>query len=132
MEIGKLVRKRALNACEAMVDLPRARTRCGKSPVEDHHMLTRSRGGLILDALGEIYHHLALCPWHHREAHAPGGYKKGLMMEGSVIIEGGSVRYIGSDEYLTEHYGEARPVHLHVLQESVRSAVAGTDARGDL
>lgn len=132
MEIRELVMKRSLSRCEAMVDLPRARTRCGKWPVEDHHMLTRSRGGLILDAVGEIYHHLALCSWHHREAHSPGGYEKGLMMEGAVVTSAGRVYYKGNDDYLKERYGYNRPLEMPMVREALRSAQSGATARGDV
>ena len=104
MKLAAKVRARALNACEAMVEMPRARARCGKTPVEDHHLLPRARGGGVLDELGEIYHHLALCRDHHREAHDTDGIKKGLLLGGSVYIDGGRVVYVGTNDYLTEKY----------------------------
>lgn len=105
IKIGHEVRRRSLNACEAMVEMPRTRARCGISPVEDHHMLPRSRGGDILDSLGETYHHLALCRQHHKYAHESVDPQNNLLIQGYVYIDGGKVVYTGSDEYLTRKYG---------------------------
>lgn len=118
--------ERSGGRCEAMVELPRTWARCGRTPVEDHHMLTRARGGDVLDTVGEIYHHLALCNAHHRgvydrEAH-------GLRMEGQVWIEAGRVVYQGPDEYLSTKY----PLQMPVVRDLVRRPLAGADARGAL
>lgn len=104
MDVRDRVIKRSGGCCEAMIKLPRAWARCGKSPVEDHHMLTRARGGDVLDNIGEIYHHAALCPAHHREAHSH-GRSTGLLMDGYVTLEGGKVVYSGPDLYLSMTYG---------------------------
>jgi hypothetical protein len=93
-------------------------TRCFRSPVEVHHMLTRARGGLILDAMGEIAHLIALCPQHHKVAHSAGGHEAGLMMNGYVTTAAdGSVVYDGSDPRL----GHINTVDLPDLSEEVPS-----------
>src|SRR4051812_30079935 len=79
---------------------------CGKPGAELHHKLTRARGGLLLDAVGESYHHLWLCREHHAVAHDEGSaFKRGLLIDGYVTTEQGVPRYVGSDEYLSNKYG---------------------------
>lgn len=87
-----------------MVKLPRTWARCGRHPVEVHHALTRSRGGDLLDSLGETYHLIALCPAHHRMVDDMGS-ESGLMIDGYVLRDGTRIVYTGPDDYLTEHYG---------------------------
>jgi hypothetical protein len=95
--------ERSHGRCEAMVELPRTWARCGKAPVEDHHVLTRARGGDVLDEVGETYHHLALCPKHHRMVDVMGS-ESGLILEGSVYKDGWRIVYVGPDEYLSDKY----------------------------
>lgn len=100
---------RSHGLCEALVNIKhQVWTRCFKNPVEVHHMLTRSRGGLILDELNETHHLIALCPDHHRVAHAPGGHAAGLMIDGYMVRDGAHHYYEGSDSYLRARYGRAR------------------------
>lgn len=89
-------------------------------------MLTRARGGDVLDTVGETYHHLALCNAHHRGVYDQDAH--GLRMEGQVWIEAGRVVYQGPDEYLSTKY----PLQMPVVPDLVRSPLAGADARGDL
>lgn len=104
MSIREQVVKRAGGACEVMVLLRSGRyTRCGRSPVEDHHALTRARGGDLLDSVGEIYHHIALCSSHHREVY----FIKDGIIDGYVYRDGPKIVYTGPDEYLTGKYGKA-------------------------
>lgn len=101
--------------CEAMVKIPityRAGepvrfvwTRCGKSPVEVHHRLTRGRGGAVLDELGEIYHLMCLCSRHHQVADGADAYAGGLLLDGMMVRDGDDHYYQGSDEYLRARYG---------------------------
>jgi len=88
-----------------MVRLDRAWVRCGRSPVDDHHVLPRGRGGSVLDELGEDYHHLALCRTHHQEVDDRGA-SSGLLIEGYVWVDGMYVVYVGPDMYLTHRYGK--------------------------
>ena len=88
-----------------MVKLPRAWTRCGVSPVDDHHVLPRGRGGGVLDEAGEIYHHLALCRNHHRQVD-DWGTGSGLLIDGYVYRDGMFIVYSGSNQYLTTKYGK--------------------------
>jgi hypothetical protein len=89
-----------------MVKVRSTWTRCGKNPVEDHHRLTRGRGGAVLDAVGERYHHLLLCPAHHRMADGALAYETGLLLDGYVTTHrDGRPLYVGTDEYLTKKYG---------------------------
>jgi hypothetical protein len=82
-------------------------TCCGQPDAHLHHKLTRARGGLLLDAVGETYHLMYLCPAHHSVAHDQPAFENGLLLRGSVIsVPGSSVPlYTGPDEYLLEHYG---------------------------
>lgn len=77
---------------------------CGQMPVQLHHMLTRARGGLLLDKVGETYHHIRLCARCHTLAHDDPS--AGLLIFGYVKsgIDGSPV-YYGTDEYLMEKYG---------------------------
>lgn len=89
-----------------MVRAGRTWTRCGRSPVEKHHRLTRARGGSILDAVGETYHLIDLCPKHHRFSDGAQAYETGLLIDGYVTTgANGRPLYIGSDEYLSRVYG---------------------------
>jgi len=103
------VAERSGGRCEAMVWVMRSDddgvwTRCGKDRAQIHHMLRRSHGGELLDAVGETYHLIALCPDHHGKVHAGILYDgHGLLIEGNVYP--GPV-YVGPDAYLLEHYGE--------------------------
>lgn len=78
--------------------------RCFRSPVEIHHKLTRARGGLLLDEVGEDYHLIALCHKHHSGADGQEAYEAGLLLEGSVRKVEGRVVYTGPDPYLTRKY----------------------------
>lgn len=82
-------------------------TRCFKTPVEVHHRLTRARGGNVLDALGETYHLLALCPGHHRAAHLGGSaaFDGGLLLDGAILRVGDAHHYTGTDPYLAARFG---------------------------
>ena len=112
VDIRALVLQRSDGRCEAMVRLPRAWVRCGIAPVDDHHVLTRARGGGLLDKVGETRHHLALCRGHHRLVDDY-GFDSGLLLQGQVYLDGGRVVYQGPDEYLTSKYG--RGVEVPVL-----------------
>ena len=81
-------------------------------------MLTRARGGLILDAAGETAHLIALCRKHHIVAHAPGGHEAGLMIDGYVTTgEDGVPLYAGSDARL----GHLGTMDLSELSDSLSS-----------
>jgi hypothetical protein len=103
-----LVVQRSDNRCEVEVELPGAMiwTRCFRQGIEVHHLLTRARGGDLLDRWGEIHHLMALCPEHHRLAHGPGGRNAGLLIDGSVILDSatGQLVYTGPDAYLSATY----------------------------
>ena len=66
----------ATHRCEALVSQQSQGKRyyrvmfvpCGKEGAELHHKLTRARGGLILDAVGESYHHCS-CVGSIMESH---------------------------------------------------------------
>lgn len=110
------VKQRSTNRCEAMVYIRyNVYARCWRSPVEVHHMLTRARGGLLLDDAGETRHLIALCSAHHKEAHKEGGFAKGLMIDGYVTTANGEPVYEGSDPILRERYG---PVDMSEMWEA--------------
>lgn len=79
-------------------------TRCWRQPTERHHLLTRARGGRILDEAGETYHLIHLCHVHHRLADGGDAYDAGLLIDGYVTTANGRVVYHGSDEYLSNKY----------------------------
>ena len=106
MDAREAVRQRSGGRCEAMVRLPRAWSRCGRTSVEMHHALKRSRGGAILDEHGEIYHLIDLCRAHHHYAETSGDYTS-LIIDGYVTTENGVPVYEGPDEYLRKKYGRA-------------------------
>lgn len=83
--------------------------RCFRLGVEIHHLLTRARGGDLLDLAGEDHHLAGLCPQHHRAAHAAGGRADGLLIDGYVTRDSatGRIVYQGPDTYLLERYGVA-------------------------
>lgn len=121
MEVSPLrakVLERSGGFCEAMVALTRAWARCGRSPVDDHHALPRSRGGSLLDEVGELYHHIALCRWHHSQVDEYGA-DSGLLIQGSVYRDGTRLVYKGPDEYLSKRYGS---VDLQDLQKAPSSS----------
>lgn len=106
----RAVWKRATNRCEAQVLVkgPEIWCRCFQEGIEVHHMLTRARGGDLLDLAGEVYHLVGLCPRHHRDAHAgASGYAAELMIEGYVLLDSssGEIYYDGPDSYLLATYG---------------------------
>lgn len=93
-----------------MVPVREVYTRCGVRPVQIHHRLLRSRGGDVLDNMGETDHLIALCMKHHNWAHAhpAQALKSGLIIDGQVTIEGSRVVYRGTDWSLKLKYGEDR------------------------
>jgi hypothetical protein len=100
----KVVR-RSGGRCEAMVLVNGVWTRCWDRPVEVHHVLTKARGGRHLDALGEDYHLMALCRYHHQAADGGEAYAGGLLIDGYVNKINGETIYYGSNEYLRRKYG---------------------------
>jgi len=106
------VKLRSEGKCEAMVfiEVTGVWTRCWKQPVEVHHMLTRGRGGAVLDKAGEIYHLIALCPRCHAASDGGEAYEGDLLIDGYVITnELEEPKYLGSDKYLRRKYGDDKP-----------------------
>lgn len=93
--------------CEGMVKRGAIWTRCWQTPVEIHHLLTRARGGGVLDRVGEIYHLIALCTKHHQASDGQEAYLAGLLIDGSVSWDKSYRKpvYQGTDVYLKERYG---------------------------
>ena len=93
--------------CEAMIQLYNGTwTRCWRKPTESHHMLTRARGGRILDEVGETYHLI------NRDTLAqmkPGAYlinvSRGALIDTPALIDAlksGHVGAAGLDVYEEE------------------------------
>ena len=100
------LKERSDNRCEAMTPLPTGiYVRCWGTPVEVHHLLTRGRGGNILDIVGETYHLMHLCRRHHAMSDGGDAYAGGVLIGGYVITdERGKPMYFGPDEELTRKY----------------------------
>lgn len=92
--------------CEAMVKRHgNVWARCWQIPIEIHHLLTRARGGNILDQAGETYHLICLCPEHHAMSDGKYAYEGGLLIDGYVTTgRRGRPVYQGSDIELSERY----------------------------
>lgn len=104
-------RLRSGGHCEAMVPIDSSEgtiwARCGDTPVEIHHRITRARGGMFLDWVGESYHLMALCRSHHNMAHDQDyAIENGLLLEGYVNWSNNYAVYTGPDEHLKERYGK--------------------------
>lgn len=108
MKPADIVRQRSGGRCEAYVQVhnifQETWARCWKGPVEVHHLLTRARGGAILDEAGETLHLIALCPRCHRAADGKEAYERGLLIDGYVTTENGRIVYQGSDKFLSHKY----------------------------
>lgn len=129
MEVSPLrakVLERSGGFCEAMVALPRSWARCGRSPVDDHHALPRSRGGSLLDEVGEMYHHIALCRFHHSQVDEY-GFDSGLLIAGYAYRDGTRIVYQGPDEHLTRVYGS---VDMSDLRKVLPGSDSGQGLRG--
>lgn len=101
--------ERSDGKCEAMVrNTNGIYSRCWASPVEAHHLLTRARGGGILDRVGEVFHLIHVCGYHHRMSDGEEAYLGGMLIDGYVSFNKQTRRpvYIGSNEYLKEKYGK--------------------------
>lgn len=72
-------------------------------------MLTRARGGDLLDMAGEDYHLAGLCYRCHGAAHAAGGREAELLIDGYVLLDHGTgqIYYVGPDDYLSKAYEKA-------------------------
>lgn len=102
------VYERSEKMCEAMLRVGDTSiySRCWGRPVELHHMLTRARGGRILDDVGETYHLIALCNEHHAMSDGGDAYAGNLLIDGYVQTVNGKPEYSGSDYTLNERYGK--------------------------
>lgn len=102
------VQRRSGGHCEAMLQLESGRwARCGKRPVQIHHMLKRSRGGEILDDW-MIDHLVVLCQTHHMWAEES-GEETGLLIDGYVGLDPHTKVpvYEGSSVFLADKIEEA-------------------------
>lgn len=100
--------ERSGGMCEAMVSVNGrvVMTRCWGRPVEVHHLLTRARGGNILDQVHETHHLIHLCREHHSMADGGEAYEGGLLIDGYVVTgRNGRPVYYGTDITLRERYG---------------------------
>ena len=101
------VKSRSGGSCEAMVQIRSGMwTRCWVKPIEIHHLLTRARGGNVLDARKETYHLIGLCRKHHEMSDGGDAYMSGLLIDGYVVTEKGRPVYYGTDPVLNERYGK--------------------------
>ena len=98
--------ERSNGQCEAMVKTGKVWSRCWAMPIEIHHMLTRARGGNILDRIGETHHLIALCSRCHRASDGELAYAGDLLIDGYVVWNNDKQRpvYVGTDTYLSKAY----------------------------
>ena len=98
--------ERSDGQCEAMIKVGRTWSRCWASPIEIHHMLTRGRGGGVLDEVEESYHLIALCAKCHWGADGAPAYAGKLLIDGYVVWNHSRTRpvYVGTDSYLSSKY----------------------------
>lgn len=106
-ELYEAITTRSGGRCEAEVFMshPLGWIRCGEPATEVHHLLPKSRGGRILDEVGEMTHLIHLCKTDHMQAHARKD-AEGMMIDGSVTWNKISNRpeYRGTDPILTQRY----------------------------
>lgn len=106
-ELYDAIITRARGRCEVEVELPLISgwSRCGDQGTEVHHLLPKSRGGRILDEVGETYHLILLCKTDHLQAHSRKD-ALGLMIDGSVVWDKltNQPHYTGTDPYLMSKY----------------------------
>lgn len=95
-----------MGSCEALIEIEDRWVRCWQQPLETHHLITRGRGGKVLDKAGETYHLMKLCHEHHMQAHDQAqAFERGLLLPGSVVTGPyGKPVYTGPDEYLSKKY----------------------------
>lgn len=106
-ELYEAITTRSGGMCEAEVWAgPQFRwIRCSEPATEVHHLLPKSRGGRILDEVGETAHLIHLCKTDHMQAHARKD-ADGMMIDGSVTWDKiqKQVRYHGTDPVLKKKY----------------------------
>lgn len=107
---------RSHGRCEALVTLPQSTgaeptwVRCFDWATDIHHMLTKARGGDVLDQMHETYHLIHLCRRCHRLSDGADAYAGGILIEGQVSWDPLARRpvYTGPDPYLTLTYPGVR------------------------
>jgi hypothetical protein len=105
-EVYQAVVTRSGETCEVEVELAGSFWgRCTAAATDVHHMLPKSRGGRILDGIGETCHLIHLCREHHAQAHSRKD-ADGLMIDGSVTWDKLRNRpvYKGTDPELMRRY----------------------------
>lgn len=111
--LRKRIYARSGGRCELYVEFERLRGRCSRRGAEIHHMLTKARGGRVLDSVGETIHLIHLCQPHHRAADGGRAYEAGLLIDGYVQLDKvtGRPRYYGTDPDLRRLYpiGRSHP-----------------------
>lgn len=104
--LRKQIHKRSGGRCEAVI-IGKVDSRCSQRASQIHHMLTKARGGVILDDAGEIYHLLHLCHTCHSLCDGKDAYDGGVLIDGYVRSnKWGKPVYYGTDKYLNTKYGE--------------------------
>jgi 5-methylcytosine-specific restriction endonuclease McrA len=104
-EVYDAVVTRSGGRCEVEVEHAGTWLRCGSPATDVHHLLPKSRGGRILDDVGETCHLIHLCREHHAQAHSR-KEAHGMMIDGSVTWDKLRNRpvYQGTDPELTRRY----------------------------
>jgi hypothetical protein len=106
-ELRQRIYRRSGGRCELYIEYSETvRGRCSRAGREIHHMLTKARGGVILDNAGETMHLIHLCQEHHRYSDGQQAYDCGLLIEGYVTTDKvtGRPRYSGPDHQLRTLY----------------------------
>jgi hypothetical protein len=106
--LRQLIYARSQGRCEVFVEYENSalRGRCTRKGMEIHHMVTKARGGVVLDNAYETAHLIHLCREHHAWSDGKQAYDAGLLIEGYVTTDKqtGRPKYLGPDPELRRLY----------------------------
>lgn len=98
-DVYAVVRERSRGRCEALWADNGTWARCTRAAVDPQHRITRARGGLLLDTVGDTANVVALCRDCHRDAdNGP----PGIACRGRASIDGQLVPLLASGRVTTD------------------------------
>lgn len=112
-ELYEAIIIRSDGRCEAEVESGGQWMRCTQAATDVHHLLPKSRGGRLLDAVLETAHLIHLCREDHQQAHSRKN-AEGMMIDGSVTWNKITNRpeYQGTDPYLRKRYPKSMRTNI--------------------